>query len=519
MAGTINDNIISSAMELIQLKLKDTMLNLAYDMCDLHLSTPETEIPAEIGTQIDKVKAYAQKLTEILSKDLSEREDYITELKTLRSEYAQTCMGVFLYVSLLNSAGSYGMWQYKCRCAEQMPAENYGFIEHSTRDYIDDFIACAESDSQKHFNMSKIISLVPLRMPRERFNDLVAAGLKEIIKDTNLSNAKLAVKMLKTGYYPISAEEYGKALPEIKAAAEELYARPLDKLTGEELESYLGEIDTAMNTLEELADYLNIAYNDINYLIALSSFCIDEEYLTDDDMLLKDVLYSCKDMLESGDYDLYADALSEKAADTIEERFNDLREKDNKLSEYVNRYIDTDNMSEQAMNIIRTYVNIQMLYTLELADEITKYDESDDTPVDENAAKELTEELISFLSSVPESISAAKNKFLRKEFLASLPVIMSEADFNAYLDYALEPLRGKSSGIAAITDICDMLMAEGIIPDEYDDEDEEHECSCGHHHHHDHSHSHDHSHLHVVHDHDHDHEHHCNCGHHHHHDH
>lgn len=507
MSSKINEKIISSTEELIQLKLKDIMLNLIIDMCDLHLSKPETEIPSEISAHIDRVKSYAQRLTEILSKDLSEREDYIAQLKALRSEYSQSCMSIFLYVNLLNKAGNYGMWQYQCRCAEKTPADDYELVEQRIRDYIDEFIASAEDDIERYNNMSKIISLIPLRMPRERFNELAAVGLRKITESTSLSDAKFAVKMLKTGYYPILTEEYGTMLPEMKKVVEELYTRAVDKLTGEELEDYLGEIDTAMSTVEELTDYLNIAYNDINYLIALSSLCVDEEYLIDNNMLLKDVLYSCMDMLESGDYDLYAEALSEKTVDEIEEHFHELIEKDRELSEYVKRYVGTKNMSDEAMSIVMKYIHIKTLYAAELVHEIANQEspEDDTAPVDEGALKELTDELISFISSVPGNISAAKNKFLRRDFFTVMPAVMSESDFNAYLDYALEPLRGKSTGIAAITEICSLLVDEGVIPDEYEDDDEV--CECGHHHHdhdheHEHEHEHEHSHLHIVHDHE-----------------
>lgn len=505
MSSSVNQNILNTAMDLIQLKLKDTMLNLAYDMCDLHLSSPEKDIPESIAVYFDKVRDYTKNLTDILKSDLSQRTDVLHELSSLRNDYAKVCLPIYLYISVLNQAGSYGMWQYKCKSAEQMPVDNYHAVEHSIRDYIDEFISSAVSPAQKHFNMSKIISLVPIRLTRERFNDLVSEGLKATLADADTTEANTAVRLLTTSFYPMGAEGYGSIMPDTKTLVDELYSRQIDSLTSDELESYLGEIDSAMDELSELADYLNIVYNDINYLISLVTFCIDEEYLTDEDILLKDVLYSCKDMLESNDYDLYADALAEKISDRIEDSYPELRDKDKKLSEYVDRYIDTDKVEDDAMNAISTYINIHTLYQLELSDEFTSMDNTDDAePVSDNCINEKINDLLSFIAAVPDSISIAKNKFFRKEFLGSLPVIMSDDDFNAYLDYAFDPIRGKSSGVAAITDICDMLTAEGVIPDENYEDEHEH-CSCGHHHSHEHSHcscghdhDHKHSHLHVI---------------------
>lgn len=510
MSASVKENIKNTAMELIQLKLKDTMLNLVYDMCDLHLSAPEREIPSSISEFIDKIRDYAKGLSSVLENDLSERDGFIKELTTLRSSYVKECIPLYLYINVLNKAGSYGMWQYKCKSAEQMPVNSYHSIEQSVRGYIDEYISDADSLPEKHYRMSRVISLIPLRMPRERYYDLVKAGLRATMEGSTASEAEAAARLLKMGCYPMSTEGYGTLMPEAKTIVEDIYSRPIDKLGCKDLETYLGEVDSAMENLHELADYLNIAYNDINHLISLASFCIDEEYLTDEDILLKDVLYSCRDMLESGDYDLYAEALSEKTADRIEEHFDRLRELDSRLSEYVSRYIDTDNMDEQTMGIVGTYINIHTLYTMELADEFTNVHEEGDIPVEEKCINEKIRGVIDFMESVPDSISSAKNKFFRRDFLSALPVIMSDNDFNEYLDYALEPLRGKAAGVAAITDLCNMLIAEDIIPDGDDDEEE---CDCGHHHSHNHTHSctcgheHSHPHLHVLENHG------CDCGH------
>ncbi len=505
-------------MELIELKLKDILLNLSFDICDWHLAKPDEEIPKEITRVMDKIKACVLELPSVLEEDLSQRAAFIDKLKSLRVEYARACMPVYLYVKLFNQAGGYGMYQYKCRSAQEMPLDNYDQIEESIREYINELLEASQSEAEMHYKMSNIIYNIPLRMTKEKYYDIVRAGFKATLEGTTRAEAETAFKLLKMGYSPLNAEGYGTLLPEVKAVADELWIRPVDKLTADELESYLGEIDVAMGKLNQFSDYLDIPYNDINYMLALASFCVDEDYVMGDDVLLKDIFYSCKDMLESGEFELYAMSIGENASEQIEERYERLRDTDIKLAEYVNNYMDSSNMDQEAMSIIGTYVNIESLYRMEITDEIVRVEGCSEEIVDEAFINEKADELIEFIMSVPEGVSSAKNKYIRRDLLMSLPVIMSKKEFNEYLDYALEPLRGKNTGVAAITDIYSMLMDNGIIP--YDDEDyDEDECGCGHHHNHEHhQHNHEHSHCDCGHNHEHihvvkNHEHNCDCGH------
>lgn len=502
----IQENIKNTAMELIERKLRDTMLNLVFDMCDMHLSEPALSVPTEINEMLNEIKGYALKLPEILEKDLSERDEYLKELADLRKKYAASALPLYLYINALNHAGGYGVWLYKCVTAEQLPSDGYMPIEHSIREFIDEYISSARSLPEKHYRMSAVLALIPMRMPRTRYFDLVKEGLAKTLEDTERAQVKGAVKLVKTGFYPRQSDLYGTFMPDIKEKIDSLCDKNTDKMTGDELESFLNEVDETQRQLQELADYLNIGYNDINYLTALASFVIDEEYLTSDNMLLKDAFYSCMDMLKTKDYDLYSETLGEKTVDLIEENFEPMRELDKQLSEYASEYYGTEVITEELDGLIGTYVSINMLYMYELSGELQRAETPDDNkPANEEYIKKSLDELMEYIASIPDSISAGRNKFVRRDFLSSLPVIMTDSEFNEYLDYALEGVRSKSTGIAALTDLYNLLTGEGIIPAE-DDEDEDH-CSCGHDHHH-----HDHDHCSCGHDHHHHHDH-CSCGH------
>jgi hypothetical protein len=505
-----NSEIKSKSMQLIQLKLKDIMLNLAIDMCDLHMSRKDLplSLPSEIDAVIEEIQGRTKVIIQTLETDLSERDDYVRSLTELRAKYTKLCAPVYTYITQLNQAGSYAMWNYKCKSAEEMPVANYLEIERNIKGFVTDYIEEAESLPEKHYRMSSIISLIPLRMTRERYNDIVREGVLKSLEEATKSEIELAVNMFKTAYCPVLSDGYGTVLPEMKERLTELCGRNTDTLDKEALETYLGEVDSAMADLEEITDYLNIAYNDINYLIALASFCIDNEYLIGDDVLLGDVAYSCRDMLTGGDYDMYAEPLIEKAEDEVEERFAKLRELENQLNEYLTKHPEATDNDEQLHNIVGTYVHITTLYLMELEHEYTNdMYSNDETPADSEYVNTKVEEVISFIANAPESISVSRNKFVRRSFLQPLPAVMEDTDFYNYVEYALEPLRNKPAGVATITDICNLLVSYGIIPDPDDDYDED-ECGCGHDHHDHHDHHHNHHHDHN-----------CGCGHDHHHPH
>ncbi len=514
MSSKINDNVQALTAELIQSKLTDIMLNLALDMCDFHTSEPEgVNIPESISSLADKVRDYVKLLPDMLSKDMSERKEYINELNALAKEYAAACEPIFYYKTLVNSSGNYGLWQYKCKTAEKMPTDNYREIEASIRELADDFISGAESMPEKHYNMSRILNCIPLRMTRESLTDLIREGLKKVLEDGTVAEVDATLKLFKLEYAPMLAEGYGSIIPELKTLAEEVSSRHIDQLSEIDLEGYMEEIDHAIIQIDEVTDYLNIAYNDINYLIAILTFAVDEDYIINGDIVVGDIYHSCIEMVKTGDYDLYEEALAEKATDKIEENFRIIKDKENEFSEYGKKYGDKDVFTEETFSIVNMYFYIQELYMRELSDIAVTGAFSNTEKADEGYITKGIDGLIEFILSAPESISSNKNKFMRKELLSKLPVIMNEKEFNDYLSYAFEPLAGKNAGIVALTEIYDLLTEAGAIPDF----ETEHECDCGHHGHDHHHHHHDddcdscncgHDHNHH-----HDHGHGCNCGH------
>lgn len=53
------------------------------------------------------------------------------------------------------------------------------------------------------------------------------------------------------------------------------------------LKSYIADVDDNVEALQSIYSLLSIYYNDVNYLLILSNFAIDEDYLFQDEMLIK----------------------------------------------------------------------------------------------------------------------------------------------------------------------------------------------------------------------------------------
>lgn len=524
MASVINDNIKRTAMGLIELKLKDTVLNLVYDMCELSTLEPDKDIPKPITNYIEDIKRHAANLPEILSHDLEDRSELINELYAIRADYERICRPITFYMRLADMAGSYGMWMYECKSSESLPLENYDRLESPMRAFISEYIDDSEDDNERYEKISSVLSRIPLRMTKERYYDILRKSLRHYFTDMTRADAEYVTYTLKTQYCPISMPGYGSIMPDIKQAAEELYSRPLENLSVSELEDYMGEVDSFGTDLAETADYINISYNDINYLIAIATFCIDEDYLTKDDPVMRDIIYTCRSMLQNNEAELYAESLTEKTETEIEECFELMRPMDKKLIKYVSKYGESKHMDDESYDIIGVYLKIQELYRREFSSIMFNSESDDYEVISAQEANDRAEEIVSFMLSAPENILPRKNKFLRRSVLEDIPIVMSANEFNAYLDYALEAVRGKGTGAACLTEIYNLLSDEGIIPDpEEEDEPHSHEhCHHDHDHehcHHDHDHEHchhDHEHCHHDHEHchhDHDHDHGCGCGH------
>lgn len=69
-------------------------------------------------------------------------------------------------------------------------------------------------------------------------------------------------------------------------------------------ESYIADVDDNVEALQSIYSLLSIYYNDVNYLLILSNFAIDEDYLFQDEMLIKDFYYSVVDYIENKDDEL-----------------------------------------------------------------------------------------------------------------------------------------------------------------------------------------------------------------------
>lgn len=498
----IQENIKNTALELIQQKLMDTMLNLAYDMGDLHLSEPEEELPQMVTDTIEKLRSYVLELPQILELDLNQRSDYIMALTALRSHYAENAVPFYSYVSASNHIANYALWLYKCTTIDdKVDMGNYGAIEHSVKDFVHEYICEAEPE-EKQLNMAAIVALMPLRMTRQRYLDLVKKSFRHAITGNTKAQLRETMRVAKSLLYPTSSPDYTDFVPAFKEEIDGIFAENLEKMSSEELEDILLQIDNLQANLESYGDYLNMVFNDINYLIILASYAIDEEYLFNENMLVKDSLYSAVDMLKTKDFDLYAEALTEKSAELIEDNFGTMRELDKTLMEYTTKYYGTDVINEELETLLGTYVNINLLYMSELAHSMqTPKTEAEFAVVTDEETEAALDELADFISNAPASIYKARDKFAKGQFLGQLPIEMTDSEFDEYLNYALDGVKMKNIGIVTLTDIYNLLVEDGVIPDE---NDEEEDCDCGHHHHH---------HDHCDCGHDHHHHDHCDCGH------
>ena len=314
-------------------------------------------------------------------------------------------------------------------------------------------------------------------------------------------------------YVPVDSikEDFPMMYEKISA----VYALDTEAATKEDFESYIADVDDNVEALQSIYSLLSIYYNDVNYLLILSNFAIDEDYLFQDEMLIRDFYYSVVDYIENKDDEL-ADTVFLQVSNEIESRFEDSKPLEEEINNLMDEVTDWENLSDELKTTISVNNAVSNRFYRELEEEIM-------TPQDldkEYTTEELANDVNTYIADVCAELPKTKEKFLKQKFLKNIPCPMTQEEFVDYATYSLDGVNDKLVSLVAYGNIFEIVDALEKQEHEHSDS-----CGCGHEHHHEHGHDcgcgHEHHHEHshdcgCGHEHHHEHGHDCGCGHHHH---
>ena len=501
-------------VKLIEYKQKDALLNLIYDLTELPEKEVEYKIPKRVLDLKDKIYDCYKKLEFALAQDIADRSEYNSQLVELSKEIVN--MGVIInrYTCLNDQMGEYLVNEFKLKdvsnISDDVPLSNKSVV--SAAAHFASHQDCSTIEGK--FAISNIMANLPIRMTKDKFSDYVTKGLGILIDNLPPTFAKACSDRLKDMFY-VPVDSIKEDFPMMYEKISAVYALDTEAATKEDFESYIADVDDNVEALQSIYSLLSIYYNDVNYLLILSNFAIDEDYLFQDEMLIKDFYYSVVDYIENKDDEL-ADTVFLQVSNEIESRFEDSKPLEEEINNLMDGITDWDNLSDELKTTISVNNAVSNRFYRELEEEIM-------TPQDlekEYTTEELANDVNTYIADVCAELPKTKEKFLKQKFLKNIPCPMTQEEFVDYSTYSLDGVNDKLVSLVAYGNIFEIVDALEKQEHEHGDS-----CDCGHEHHHEHGHDcscgHEHHHEHghdcgCGHEHHHEHGHNCGCGHHHH---
>ena len=483
-------------VKLVEYKIKDTMLNLIYDIAENPASKAGYIVPNSILNIRDSLEKAYTELENVL--DTTDRKSYEEELSSITKEIIKCGLNVNKYISANEQLGEKLLRYYKLNDVKNVdssiPLNNSG-LSNTVRGYVS---TLPESFEGK-FAMAELISVFPLRMTGERYADYISKGVTLLTKDLPDEFANSCIDRLKDMFYADCDENFKEDFP-LMYEKLDITKKDINNLDKEGIMEALNDIDGNVEAIQGIYALLSVYFNDVIYMQILSMFAVDSEFLFNDDILLKDLYYSLKNVITTKDTSLLED-IFERTENEISERFELSKPIEEELSEKMKAI--THEEYEELSPDIKTAINVnntisEMFYS-ELDQSLMLSRGSS-----ENVEK-MTAEFINYINSKTENMENSDRKIIKQNFLKNIPCPMTKEELCDYCAYSLDGINNRELSLMTYGNIFQ-------ITDEAKKEMEEHhhhnhECSCDHeHHHHDHDCS-------CGHEHHHHHDHDCDCNH------
>lgn len=456
-----NFNYKNSTMELIVCKLQDTLLNLINDITEKNDVEEEFEIPKEVKAIRERLHSLAAQLGDVLDKGMDQRDDFINTAKQLKQDIIRLAQGVNVYTSACNQMGEYFLELTKFadikRINQNMPSDNT-LITADIEEFLDGIKDAENLEAAK----SMLISAVPMRMPRANFNSYVEDSLFKYFDGLSVDFVKNSIKEMEAMVCAVKTEAFGKYFPNITERINTAYSENPEKITPDDLNGYLDDSDYCLGMLGNAFEILSIYYCDTNYMLTLAAFVIDQEFLFDDNFVLKDLFFCMNNILEGKD-NITAEQVSQSAVNMIEELYEKFKPKDSQLRHHISKLTEEeiDAFDEEYKTMLTTYRIICDAFAMQLSYELLGVYTNEDEEIPATKA-ELEEIIKGFTKRIGELIGdmpIKKQKFLKQKFLAKLPCTFGIEELTGYIDYSLEGCTDNTSIWVAYGNIFEIFDA------------------------------------------------------------
>lgn len=469
-------------VKLVEYKIKDTLLNLIYDLAENPTAKAGYIVPQSILNIKDKIENAYVEFENVV--DTTERDDFENQLKIIAKEIIDSGINVNKYVAYNEQLGEKLLKYYKLNDVRnvktEIPLNNSAITE-----IVKGYLSTLPDSFEGKFAMSEIISSLPLRMTRKKYNDYVTKAIELLSKDLPKEFSNSCIDRLKDMFYADCENTFKSDFPlmyeKLKATEE-----TVSEINNEEITESLNDIDGNVEALHNIFALLSVYFNDVIYLQILSMFAVDSEFLFNDDMIAKDLYYSLKDIITTKDNSLLEEIL-DRVENEIGERFDLAKPIEEEIKDKLEKLTqdEYDNLPTDTITAINVSNTISQMFYNELDQQIMISKCSNDD------FDQATKELVDYINKKTENMTTNDKKFLKQSFLKHIPCPMTITELGDYCGYALDGVNDRNTSLVAYGNIFQITDEARKVIDEHHHHDDN--CNCGH----------DHSHEH------------CNCGHHH----
>lgn len=488
---TKENKIKEIAQILIPKQLRFNLLHLVSDVCINRKEPLSCDSSGEVLGYTKEVESLTAELSNILTLPMDKRSDYCHRIVKLQKELAQMEQVIYTYNRFKMLIFELALDEKTSRHAKKENALNgYDFDCNAILNDCLKYVFDVEEDYISEIRKGKLLSCLPLKMLREKYNDCLKSAFENIFDEVSINLATNDIEMLKISFAPMNVECYGKKFNYIADELQSIWEIDFENVSDDELDEYVNNLTDTELQLDEIKECVSSLYNDTNYLLNIALFSVDNEYLFEDDIMFKDLYFSTRNIIESSDNEVLIDDILDRIYDNIECMQDELEAMNSSFNDIL-EMIDENNVPEDVDTYILTKLKIDENFHKEGFDDMLHlYDTENSDTVNSEFLSKKTEEFLAYIKSVSEKMTNKRVKFLKAKLFENLACFMEDSEYENYLDYVFESLNSDSRKEVYIAKIARLFENE-----HFDVEDDDH-CDCGHeHHHHDH----------------------CDCGHEHHH--
>ncbi|MCD8237946.1 MAG: hypothetical protein LUC92_01220 [Clostridiales bacterium] len=485
MTQNEREKLISLLTSAVRTKLCLSLLNLSND-----LTLPSEGEPKAYKPINKELIALLPQVKEGLKSNESDVEASVKALMNIKEKAVKAARPVY---SLMNFNGLLEeMLKKELRLRTAVPnGEDKNLKAEDVTEVLHGVLhECLNTDNSADI-LSIVMGAVPCRLTKAKFNDYIKEAIA-IDTDFDFKGNPLALDEFEAEVIPFKNADC-EAFPGLYDNYMEILASDIKNMSEETLEQIIEKIRKDSLDIFDTADYLSMIYSDANYMISMLLYGYDLDFITNGNLIMKDLFYSAAEYALNENPDEIDTETAEKINEDTETHILKLRDEDEKvlknIQKTLEKYKDDDTPLDENDTAARVFTILQIVdinFNAELSAYI--FEESNTKDIEE-----IAEAFADDFEKATASVKPYVKKILRQKAMSLLSSPYSLHQAMDYITAALEASEGTPAffaGAEEVINIINFLEEDAKHQHHHHHHGDDCDCGCGHDHHHEHEHSH-----------------------------